>query len=130
MATTSRAAEGHMGGQVPRVGEHVQHLVGHMRLPRLKLCCLLTGSPTGSPRSSTAPCSKGGSCFSATSSCFSATGWQRRYVYSQKECVSAKQYVGLDIPTVDRLLREWSGAGVEFYRSNLSVQRFLLPQGP
>ena len=30
--------------------------------------------------------------------------------------------------TVDRSLREWSGAGVEFYRSNLSVQRF--PSSP
>src|SRR5258706_5076736 len=100
MATTSRAAEGHMGGQVPRVGEHVQHLVGHMRLPRLKLCCLLTGSPTGSPRSSTAPFSKGGSCFSATGSCFSATGWQRRYGYNPKGYGSAEQDAGLAISNV------------------------------
>ena len=56
MATTSRAAEGHMGGQVPCVGEHMQQFVGHMGLSRF-MDNARKGQdyvvlPTGSPRSS------------------------------------------------------------------------------
>lgn len=109
--------------------------VGHMRLSRSVenvrkgQDCVI--SPTGSPRSSTAPFSTGRSYFSATSSCFSATGRQRRYVYSQKECVSAKQYVCLDIspPSIG-----CSGNGREQVWSFIdpiclfNISFFLLPQ--
>ena len=110
--------------------------VGHMRLSRSVenvrkgQDCVI--SPTGSPRSSTAPFSTGRSYFSATSSCFSATGRQRRHVYSQKECVSAKQYVCLDIspPSIG-----CSGNGREQVWSFIdpiclfNISFFLLPQG-